>query len=304
MTVGVIDVGTNSVRVLITDGTGMGERDMVITRLGQGVDTAGRHAPEAIQRTRAAIATFAGRCRDAGVDRLRIIGTSAVRDATDRDVLLDLVASDTGVAMDVLSGDQEARLVFAGASSALDGDGPFLVCDIGGGSTELIVGARMPERAVSLDIGSVRLTERHIASDPPSQAEVVAAAADARGALATVDLSGADSMVGVAGTITTVCAIALRLETYDRERVHGATLSIEDITRVRDRLTGLTIAERAAIPVMPSGREDVIVAGCIIFAEVMSAAGMDRCIVSESDILDGAAREMLDQASPPGTSPR
>ncbi len=294
MTVGVIDIGTNSVRVLITDGSGLGERDMRITRLGQDVDRTRTLADDAMARTLDAVRTFTDRCRDRSVDALRVIATSAVRDAGNRTVFLDRVREVTAVDPDLLSGEREAALAFRGATRDLDADPPILVCDIGGGSTEVILGAERVASATSFDIGSVRLTERHIHTDPPAEEELDAVRADASAALAGVVAPGsARTFVGVAGTITTVAALALGLEAYDPAVVHRSELTREDVGRVVARLGSMTTAQRAALPVMPPGREDVIVAGALIFEQVLDASGMMRCTVSESDILDGAALDLL-----------
>ena len=294
MSVGIIDVGTNTVRLLITDGRGLGERDMVITRLGQGVDASRVLAPAAMERTIDAIAERAERCRARAIDDVRIIATSAVRDAANRDEFLARVAAATGITPDVLSGEQEATLSFRGATLETPEDGPFLVCDIGGGSTELIVGADAIERAVSLDIGSVRLTERHLRADPVDEAERARARADAERAIdATGSWPRAGVLIGVAGTVTTLAALVLGLETYDMRAVHHASLTRAQVAEWASRLAAMTNQERRALAVMPPGREEVIVAGVTIFEVVMDRFGFERALVSETDILDGAAAELL-----------
>jgi exopolyphosphatase/guanosine-5'-triphosphate,3'-diphosphate pyrophosphatase len=299
MRVGVIDVGTNSVRLLITDGTGFGERGLAITRLGQGVDAARRVAPDAMARTTDAIDAFVRRCRDADVERVRIVATSAVRDAVNRDEFLDMVRARSGITPEVLTGEAEARSSFAGATAGLGAPGPFVVCDIGGGSTEVIAGGETITFAASLDIGCVRLTERHIVGDPPTQAELDAVAAAARAVLepafARVD---ARTLVGVAGSITTTAAIVLGLSDYDPARIHHATITHDDVLGVRARLATMTNPQRAALPCMPPGREDVIVGGVVIFEQIMAVSGRTTCIVSETDILAGIAADLLSERAP------
>lgn len=299
--VAAVDMGTNSVRLLVASPSGEGlrelARDMVITRLGQGVDAAGRLDSDAIARTTSVLQWYARRARALGADRLRVAATSAVRDAANREELEAEVARIAGSPFEVLPGDREAALTFLGATADLQADPPFLVFDIGGGSTELVRGTTEPESAVSLDIGSVRLTERVKPSDPPNEDDLetmrgIAWEAFATGAL-TVPPQAAGTLVGVAGTTTTVQALALGLDRYDPEAIHGTVLSrvaAEDVTR---RLAAMTTAERRALPVMAPGREDVIVAGCLILLEIMGRWGFDACLVSERDILDGLVLEMV-----------
>ncbi|MBI4730231.1 MAG: Ppx/GppA family phosphatase [Acidobacteria bacterium] len=295
---GVIDVGTNSVRVLVADLSPGGRvvtvvRDLVITRLGEGVDRGGSLGAEPIRRTVAAIAAYWERCRALGADRARIAATSAVRDAANRQEFLSAVHAATGLACDVLSGDEEARLGFLGATSELGEGAPFLVVDIGGGSTELVRGSRDAERWISVDVGSVRLTERHVRTDPPAGDELAAIARDADAALEAaeqvVDPRGARTLVGLAGTITTVAAVALGLDGYVRERIHHARLARREVSEILGRLAAMTVAERRALPAMPPGREDVIVAGVVVLDLLMERFGFDSCLVSEADILDGLA---------------
>lgn len=297
MKVGVVDVGTNSVRVLVADVEGTEvktrERDLVITRLGQGVDRDRRLGSEPLRRTVQAISEYVHRCRAADVDRLRIAATSAVRDASNKEAFIEAVRAETGMAPDVLSGEEEARLGFAGAVSELEGDQTVCVVDIGGGSTEFIVGRREAERWISADIGSVRLTERHIRSDPPAEDELRRVAADADAHLEEVERAvrpaEAEKLVGLAGTITTVAAIALDLAGYDREVIHHARLARGRIAEIRDQLASMTSEHRRTLPAMPRGREDVIVAGVVILERVMARFGFEECLVSEADILDGVA---------------
>lgn len=295
--VGVIDVGTNSVRLLVADGFPPVEvlRDLVITRLGEGVDGARRLAPEAVARTLDAIEGYAARARSLGAQRIGIAATSAVRDAADRDAFLAAVRDRTGIDAEVLSGEHEARLGFAGATLAIDAPGPYLVIDVGGGSTELVRGTARAERWVSLDIGSVRLTERHVRGDPPVAAELAAVRAAAERALddavAAVGAEPPATLVGLAGTITTLAALVLGLDRYERPAIHHARLARADVARERARLAAMRSAERRILPVMPPGREDVIVAGVVILEAVMDRWAAAEVVVSESDILDGIAAD-------------
>jgi exopolyphosphatase/guanosine-5'-triphosphate,3'-diphosphate pyrophosphatase len=291
------DVGTNSTRLLVADVDG-GEivaehaREMVITRLGKGVDRTGRFDPGALARTLEVLAGYAETCRRLGVARRRLVATSATRDAADRRAFLDGVRDLLGVDAEVLTGREEAATAYRGATATLEGDLPTLVVDIGGGSTELILGDGRAARAmVSLDIGCVRLFERHLRHDPPTAAEAAALRADVAAHLAEVagvlDPAAADRVVGVAGTVTTVTAIALGLDAYDPRRIHRATLDAAEIAAVADKLTAMTVAERAALPVMATGREDVIAAGALLLDELVRRFGIRQVTASETDILDG-----------------
>jgi exopolyphosphatase / guanosine-5'-triphosphate,3'-diphosphate pyrophosphatase len=291
------DVGTNSTRLLVADVAG-GEivaehaREMVITRLGKGVDRTGRFDPAALARTLEVLAGYAGTCRRLGVARRRLVATSATRDAADRQAFLDGVRDLLGVDAEVLTGRAEAATAYRGATATLEGDLPTLVVDIGGGSTELILGDGRAARAmISLDIGCVRLFERHLHHDPPNAGEAAALRADVAAHLAEVagvlDPSAADRVVGVAGTVTTVTAIALGLDAYDPRRIHRATVDATEITCVADKLAAMTVAERAALPVMARGREDVIAAGALLLDELVRRFGIRQVIASETDILDG-----------------
>lgn len=289
-----IDVGTNSVRLYVAEVAGAGprqlDRDLVITRLGRGVDETKKLADEPLKRTLEAIGRYHSRARELGAERVRIAATSAVRDATNRATFFDGVRDATGLDAEVLSGDEEARLSFLGATSELSGGAPYLVLDIGGGSTEFVVGDREPEAWVSMDIGSVRLTERHLRSDPPAESEVAAVEADADAAVEAAEVivgSGAATLVGLAGTITTMAAVALELEGYDHDAIHQARLSLDQVRSVDRRLREMTTEARRSLPAMPPGREDVIVAGSTILRRVMEGFGFDEVLVSEADILDG-----------------
>ncbi|MGW5423120.1 Ppx/GppA phosphatase family protein [Streptomyces sp. NPDC003943] len=296
-----IDCGTNSIRLLVADVHPVtGElieldRRMTIVRLGQGVDKTGRLAPEALERTFAACRAYAEVVKEYGVgaDRLRFVATSASRDAENREEFVDGVVGILGVEPEVITGDQEAEFSFTGATGELHGDDRRLVVDIGGGSTEFVVGNKHVEAARSVDIGCVRLTERHVRHDPPTAEEVAAIRADVRAALdlaaETVPVTEAETLVGLAGSVTTVAAIALGLPEYDSERVHHSRISRAQVDEVVARLLGSTHDERAAIPVIHPGRVDVIIAGALVLEEIMERTGAAEVVVSEHDILDGIA---------------
>jgi exopolyphosphatase/guanosine-5'-triphosphate,3'-diphosphate pyrophosphatase len=291
-----LDVGTNSTRLLVADVAGgriVAEhaREMVITRLGKGVDRTGRFDPAALARTLEVLAGYAATCRRLGAERRRLVATSATRDAADRQAFLDGVRDLLGVDAEVLTGQAEAAATYRGATADLPGDQPTLVVDIGGGSTELISGHGAAAAMVSLDIGCVRLFERHLHRDPPGPEEVEALRADAAAHLRRVpevlDPAAASRVVGVAGTVTTVTAIALGLGSYDPRRIHRATVDASEIAAAAGKLAAMTVAERAALPVMARGREDVIVAGALLLDELVRMFHLRNVIASEADILDG-----------------
>ncbi|MFE5545371.1 exopolyphosphatase [Streptomyces sp. NPDC056534] len=294
-----IDCGTNSIRLLVADvhpETGdliELDRRMTIVRLGQGVDKTGRLAPEALERTFAACRAYAEVIKDLGAEKLRFVATSASRDAENRADFVNGVVEILGVEPEVITGDQEAAFSFTGATGELHGDDRRLVVDIGGGSTEFVVGNRHVEAARSVDIGCVRLTERHVRHDPPTAEEADAIRADVRAALdlaaGTVPIDTADTLVGLAGSVTTVAAIALGLPEYDSEKIHHARISAAQVAEVTDRLLASTHAERAAIPVIHPGRVGVIIAGAIVLREIVERVGAHEVVVSEHDILDGIA---------------
>ncbi|WP_167477885.1 Ppx/GppA phosphatase family protein [Nocardia arthritidis] len=307
--VAAVDCGTNSIRLLIADVRPDGRlvdvhREMRIVRLGQGVDATGSLAPEAIERTRAALADYVDLMRKAEVRRVRMVATSATRDASNRDDFFAMARAELGAVVpgaeaEVISGNEEARLSFTGAIGELSGDdGPFVVVDLGGGSTELVFGDESGVRAAfSADIGCVRITERCLPGNPPT-AEQVAAARDFAAlrlaeAFAKVPVDGARTWVGVAGTMTTLAAVALDLPEYDSERVHLTRLSLNELSGVCDRLIAMNHDERAALGPMHPGRVDVIGGGAVITevlaAELARRAGISELIVSEHDILDGIA---------------
>ncbi len=303
--VAVIDQGTNSIRLLVAEPAREGyaeiARDLVITRLGEGVDATGRLDPRAVERTVAVLATYCRRARALGAERIRVAATSAVRDAGDsRETYAAAVREHAGSDLEVLTGEQEAARSFLGATHGLDpADGPFLVLDIGGGSTELVVGAQpgRAEHAVSTQMGSVRLTERHVRHDPPTQEELDAMRAEVETVLsdatASVPVPGGATLVACAGTPTTLQAMSLGLSRYDPDRIHRTWLSRQEAERILHDASRMTTAELAALPVMARGRGDVIVAGAVVLVAVMQRFGMDRALVSETDILDGLALEAL-----------
>ncbi|WP_062216434.1 Ppx/GppA phosphatase family protein [Streptomyces sp. NBRC 109706] len=314
-TAAAVDCGTNSIRLLIADAdpdTGeLVDRDrrMEIVRLGQGVDRTGRLAPEALERTFAACRRYAEAIEAHGVtpDRLRFVATSASRDAENRDEFVRGVKEILGVVPEVITGDEEAALSFTGATKELAGRpevaGPFLVVDIGGGSTEFVLGGARVEAARSVDIGCVRLTERHLTSaegavaDPPSAADRAAMVADIDAALELaaehVPLERAGTLVGIAGSVTTVAAIALELPGYDSAAIHHTVLELDRVRSVTEWLLAATHAERARVPAMHPGRIDVIGAGALVLLRIMERAGVERVTVSEHDILDGILWETV-----------
>jgi exopolyphosphatase / guanosine-5'-triphosphate,3'-diphosphate pyrophosphatase len=304
--VAVIDCGTNSLRLLVADIGGGIQRDLErrleIVRLGQGVDRTGRFALDALDRTLAVVETYAMRIDALGAQHVRMVATSASRDAADRHAFTAGVRAILGVDPDVISGDEEARLSFAGATRGLPPSvpPPYLVVDIGGGSTELACGMTVVEAVCSIDVGSVRLSERHFGSDPPRHIEIESARTEIEEALdaATnvVPISTAGSMVGLAGSVTTVAAISLGLPAYDTAAVHHARVPASAVREISARLLAATHEQRAAIPVMHPGRVDVIAAGALVLRCVTDRAGVDEVIASEADILDGIAWELASSA--------
>jgi exopolyphosphatase/guanosine-5'-triphosphate,3'-diphosphate pyrophosphatase len=304
--VAAVDCGTNSIRLLVADLDPRGrtltevDRRMEIVRLGEGVDRTGRLAPAALARTFQACDRYAQVIRSSGADRVRFVATSASRDVQNRDDFVTGVRERLGVEPEVVSGGEEAALSFAGATLELlgaDVPQPFLVVDIGGGSTELVLGTTSVDAARSVDIGCVRMTERHLHADPPTPEQVAAARSDIEAALdlaaRTVPLQKAASLVGLAGSVTTVAAMALDLPAYDRDRIHHARISSDDVHRVATTLLAMSHAERAALPFMHPGRVDVIGAGALVLAVVLEQVPVDSVVVSEHDILDGIAWSIL-----------
>ncbi|SDF51198.1 Ppx/GppA phosphatase family protein [Klenkia brasiliensis] len=307
--VAAIDCGTNSLRLLVAD---VGEtggpvevlRRMEVVRLGQGVDATGRLAPEAVERARVVLGEYAAQARELGVERTRMVATSASRDASNRADFEGMVQAVLGQLPDVVPGLEEAALSFAGATGSLAAAAaahgipvpaaPYLVVDIGGGSTEFVLGDADGVRAArSVDIGCVRLTERHLHGDPPTADEIQRAESDIRAALAEVvaevPVHEAATLVGLAGSVTTVAALAMDLPAYDAAAIHGSRIPVGAVRSVTAGLLTATRARRAALPVMHPGRVDVIGGGSLVLRVVMDALAIDEVVVSEHDILDGIA---------------
>ncbi|OEJ32286.1 Ppx/GppA phosphatase family protein [Streptomyces subrutilus] len=306
--VAAVDCGTNSIRLLVADcDPAAGElveldRRMTVVRLGQGVDKTGRLAPEALERTFAACREYAAVIKELGAEKIRFVATSASRDAENRADFVQGVLDILGVEPEVISGEQEAEFSFTGATKELVAhdhlERPFLVVDIGGGSTEFVVGDEHVRAARSVDVGCVRMTERHlvvdgVVSDPPSAAQVAAVRADIEAALdlaaQTVPLAQARTLVGLAGSVTTVAGIALGLPEYASSAIHHSRIGYEQVREISERMLTSTHAERAAIPVMHPGRVDVIGAGALVLLAIMERIGATEVVVSEHDILDGIA---------------
>lgn len=297
--VAAIDCGTNSTRLLITDGHATIERRMRITRLGEGVDATGRLAAPAIQRTLDALQQYREVMDRLGVTATRATATSAARDAANRDEFFGPAQAIIGAPLELLSGDEEGQLSFAGATAELDpATGPFLVVDIGGGSTELVVGRDAPVGVRSMDFGCVRLTEKYLRHDPPRAEELADALADVRdqledAVLAVPEFAEPARMIGLAGTITTVAAVEQGLPAYDRDRIHHFWLSRAAAEDVYRTLATEKRADRVCNPGLEEARADVIVGGCVALVAVLRFFDLDGCLVSESDILDGLAHTLL-----------
>jgi len=318
--VAAIDCGTNSIRLLVADvDAGAGtltdlDRRMEVVRLGQGVDRTGRIAPEAMARTLDATRRYAQVCRDLGVEAVRFVATSASRDAENRDEFVAGVREALGVEPEVIGGVEEAALSFRGATGVLGAthDGPFLVVDLGGGSTEVVLGEREPEAAYSMDVGCVRITERHLLSDPPTAEQVAAAEADVRAALDVaaqhVPLGRTATLVGLAGSVTTITAHALALPAYDRDAIDGAVLAVDDVVAACDDLLARDHDARSALGFMHPGRVDVIGAGALVWRAVVervrsevaaSGGALTEVVTSEHDILDGIAWSVAERQPAP-----
>ena len=296
--VAAIDCGTNSIRLLIADISGGNFKEIVrqmqVVRLGQGVDVNKAFHPDAIARTLSAVEQYAQQIRNNNVEKIRFCATSASRDATNRDLFIDGVRDILGVEVEVISGEEEAALSFAGATKELmQSDAPFLVVDIGGGSTEFVIGSTKVEFAKSVNIGCVRMSERHFTQQPPTSAQLHAAISDIDQAIALaardVPITTAKTLVAVAGTATTIAAAALDLESYDRHAIHLARISAEKVFQVAAKLQTLNRDEIAKLGYMHPGRVDVIAAGALVLSRVMAATGASQFVASESDILDGIA---------------
>jgi exopolyphosphatase / guanosine-5'-triphosphate,3'-diphosphate pyrophosphatase len=307
--VGAIDCGTNSIRLLIADvDPDSGSltdllRRMEIVRLGYGVDKTGVIAPEAMSRTLAQAREYASQCSELGVEKVRFVATSASRDARNAQEFVVGVReafAAFGVAPEVVTGHEEASLSFHGATGDLHATGtpgPYLIVDIGGGSTEFVRGTDEVEQSLSVDVGCVRLTERHLRSDPPTPVEIAMAVRDIDAAVdqavETVDFQGISALVGLAGSITTITAHALQLPAYEPERIHLSHLPATQMTGACTSLLSMTRAQRAALPFMHQGRVDVIGAGALLWARIIERVAQDSGVpgvfTSEHDILDGIA---------------
>ncbi|MFM7065074.1 MAG: exopolyphosphatase [Actinomycetes bacterium] len=295
-----IDCGTNSVRLLVSDGTTQVERLMRITRLGQGVDRTGRLDPEAVERTLSVLREYREVMDRHGVEGVRMAATSASRDATNRDDFFGPAADILGVQPELLSGQEEAALSFRGATADLDpADGPFLVVDIGGGSTEFAVGSRSVEGSVSIDVGCVRMTEKYLHGDPPRPEELSNCLAEVAQHLDDVSrevpMAGlATTFVGLAGTVTNVAAVEQGLLTYDRDAIHHFRLTKDAAEDVFRTLATESLEDRRFNPGLEEQRADVIVGGCCVLVAVFRHFGFDECLVSEADILDGLVMSQFD----------
>ena len=305
MRVAAIDCGTNSIRLLIAEPDGSGgladlERRLEIVRLGQGVDATGEFHPDALRRTFAAVDGYAELIKKAEVatGKVHFVATSAARDVKNREAFFAGVKERLGVLPDVISGETEARLSFLGALSRVKPEGePVLVMDIGGGSTELITGGASGDlhSAVSLDVGSVRVTERFFKQNPVADDDLERAAGYVDDLLtgSGVDFDSIGAWIGVAGTVTTLAGVYLELERYDRERVHGARIPLAAIAEQLHRLAELTVDQIRALPSMHPGRADVITGGALVESRIAARVHLDHLIVSESDILDGIALQLI-----------
>ncbi len=298
MRVAAIDCGTNSIRLLIADIDGSNFREiyrtMEIVRLGQGVDQNKAFHPDAIARTLAAVDLFAQEISKRGVEQIRFCATSATRDASNRELFIDGVKERLGIEPEVISGDEEARLSFIGATKEFAAsDAPFLVVDIGGGSTEFVYGHSEVEFAKSVNIGCVRMTERNIHSDPPQAEEIENARTDIQEAIAvaalTVPITQAKTLIAVAGTATSVAASALNLQKYDSHLIHLARVSAEQAHHVAITLAAMNAEQRSHVGFLHPGRADVFAAGSLVLSEIMKATGAKEFVASEADILDGIA---------------
>ncbi len=308
MRVAAIDCGTNSIRLLIAD-IDNGQlvdvvRTMIIVRLGEGVDKTGEFSQGALERTFAAADVYAQLIAENKPEVVRFVATSASRDVSNRDVFVSGIKARLGIEPDIISGDEEARLSFLGATADLVNDSnppaaPYLVIDIGGGSTEFVLGTTAPENAISTNVGCVRMTERHLVSDPPTAEQIVAATSDIddaiRLAAASVPLNRAASLIGLAGSVTTVAALALGLDEYDSSKIHGSRISATDVHRVTQELLVMPRAQRAALGPMHEGRVDVIGGGALVLDRILTLTGINEVVVSERDILDGIARALTGQ---------
>lgn len=297
MTIAAVDIGTNSVRLLIVDAEGRElERRMQITRLGQGVDKTGALHPDAIARTTEVLRQYAELMARYKVERTRATATSAARDAANRDLFFDQAQAALGVRPELLAGEEEALLSFRGATRGLEpATGPFLVVDIGGGSTEFILGQTAPEALISVDMGCVRMTERHITHDPPERAELEACAQDVQRTLervrTVVPVERARLMIGLAGTVTSLAALQLGLQAYDASRTHHSRLTRANVEQLLARLAASDVAARRAMLAEPK-RAEVLIGGVCVLAGILREFDIAELLVSETDILDGLAQSL------------
>ena len=296
--VAAIDIGTNSVRLLIADATGREiERPMRITRLGQGVDVTGTLAPEAMARTLAVLAEYRSALQRSNVTRVRATATSAARDAKNSQQFFDAAELALGVRPELLSGEEEARLSFRGATHGLSTElGPFLIIDLGGGSTEFVLGTSQPDALISTQLGCVRMTERRLLTDPPSAAELEACFDDVRLELERVrkvmDVKRARTVVGLAGTCTALSAMQLGLVHYDATRTHHSRITRSQVEALFGRLSAATVVQRRGMLAEPA-RAEVIVGGAAVLLTILRELLLDELLVSERDILDGLAASLL-----------
>ncbi len=305
-----IDCGTNSIRLLIADVEDEKLTDivrtMVIVRLGEGVDKTGEFSQAALARTFAAIDTYTELIQTHKPERVRFVATSASRDVSNRGEFVDGIVARLGIEPDIISGDEEAALSFLGATADLLNfepvpTPPYLVVDIGGGSTEFVLGTTKPTAAISTNVGCVRMTERHLVSDPPTADQIAAATADIDAAIDrayfAVPIAEAKSLIGLAGSVTTVAALALGLTEYNSDAIHGSRISAEKVHRVTQELLSMTRAQRSTLGPMHEGRIDVIGSGALVLDRIMARTGLTDVMVSERDILDGIARALVSNPS-------
>jgi exopolyphosphatase/guanosine-5'-triphosphate,3'-diphosphate pyrophosphatase len=308
--VAAIDCGTNSIRLLIADIKDEKLTDvvrtMIIVRLGEGVDKTGEFSQAALARTFAAIDTYAELIAEHKPELVRFVATSASRDVSNREVFVNGVIARLGIEPDIISGDEEASLSFVGATADLQNFdpapiAPYLVIDIGGGSTEFVLGTTHPTSAISTNVGCVRMTERHLVSDPVTADQITAASADIDAAIdqayLAVPIAEAKSLIGLAGSVTTVAALALGLTEYDSAVIHGSRISAAEVHNVTQELLRMTRAERATLGPMHEGRIDVIGSGALVLDRIMARTGLAEVVVSERDILDGIARALVSNPS-------
>jgi exopolyphosphatase/guanosine-5'-triphosphate,3'-diphosphate pyrophosphatase len=308
VTIAAVDVGTNSVRLLVAEVAADGsfeaiERRMHITRLGQGVDATHRLAPDAIERTLTVLREYRDVITELGATQVRATATSAARDATNRDEFFGAGRDALGAELELLPGEEEAALSFRGATRGLDAPGPYLVIDIGGGSTEFVVGTTEPTGLVSVDIGCVRITEQFLHSDPPAAEELSQAVSVVRDHIADVKrtipgIADVATVIGLAGTVTTVAAIELGLPSYDPEQIHHFRLAREAVEEVFRTLATEPAEQRRHNPGLEAERVDVIVGGAVVLASVMRAFEIKEMLVSEADVLDGLILSQIPARNP------